>query len=524
MLSTLSISEKRIIWSFAAVKLLAHFLTNTIYTFHRDEFLYIDESRHLAWGFLEIPPLTPFLGKVVMTIAGDSVFGVRLLPALVSAAIILLIGRIVKELGGGKWAMILACLAFLLSPAFLRTGTLYQPVGLDIFWWVVLSLVVLLIVKQKQNPSQERRGPSVQGVYVLLGLCLGLGWLTKYSIAFMALAVFGAVIITRQRKCISWPHLGLALVIALALALPNIAWQYLHNFPVVTHMEELATTQLVHVNPLGFLAGQFLMQFAGVLVWLPGVIWLLVSKSAAPFRFLGWTYIIVVALIMAMSGKDYYTLGIYPVMMAAGGVAIERWLTNRSRAWLWSLAGVITLLNLPALPLGLPLLKVEKLIQYCALLEKVGIEQRWEDGEIYPIPQDYADMQAWEEIPQMVAGVYHALPPERRQTCAIYGGSYVHAGALNYYRDKYGLPEAFSLNATYILWAPEDPQFDNMIMVDNRWQDTSSLFYHHVFIDSISYPYTRDPGYVFYRKDMRPGADSMIVEIIRGAKEPFQLK
>src|SRR5690606_17748338 len=131
------------------------------------------------------------------------------------------------------------------------------------------------------------------------------------------------------------------------------------------------------------------------------------------------------------------------------------------------------------------------------------------------------DMQAWEEIPQMVAAKYHSLPPDLKATCLIFGGGYHHAGALNYYRKKYDLPEAMSLNASYILWAPDNPQCDNMIIVDSRWQDGSPLFHSRVFVDSIRHPYARDPGYVFYASEPTDVKDALVMEWISQAKEPF---
>ena len=313
MVSKFTHSEKQIVGAFLALKLLVHFLTNTIYTFHRDEFLYLDEGNHLSWGYLEVPPLIPFLGKVVTSIFGDSVFSVRLLPALTGAIVLVLVARLVKELGGGKWALILACTAFLTSLAFLRTSTLFQPVGLDVLWWVLMALLTVLILKYNHRRD-----------YYFLGLVIGLGWLTKYSIGFMVFALLAGVLLTPQRRQLSTKGLLIAAVVALCIALPNLYWQYAHNFPVVTHMRELASTQLVHVEPSGFLINQLLMHFSSALIWIPGVLWLLFAQQTKPYRYLGWTYILVVGIILFLHGKDYYTLGVYPVMMAGDARLLSR--------------------------------------------------------------------------------------------------------------------------------------------------------------------------------------------------------
>jgi hypothetical protein len=162
------------------------------------------------------------------------------------------------------------------------------------------------------------------------------------------------------------------------------------------------------------------------------------------------------------------------------------------------------------------------MVKYCKWLENFGIEQRWEDGRIYPIPQDYADMVGWEEPVATVAKHYHALPPEKQKTCFIYGGSYANVGPLNYYHKKYNLPEAHSLQASYVFWMPDTLDFDNMFLVDDSWQDTTNLFYNQEFIDSTRNPFARDPGYVYYRSDPRPEKDSLVIEIVRTAKARYE--
>jgi hypothetical protein len=500
--------ERLLLSALVALKLLIHFFTNSQYGFHRDEFLYLDQGQHLGWGFLEVPPLTPFLGKLAVTFFGNDIFFVRLFPALAGAAIVLLIGLTIREMGGKKWAIAFGCLAYISSPAFLRTGTLFQPVGFEHLFWTLCAFILV---------RSANRGWTVNWYW--LGIAAGLAFMNKYSIGFWGLALLLGVALTRQRKLLAdwrpWAGLGIAFLIAA----PNLLWQWEHQFPVVRHMAELAKTQLVHVQPTGFLMDQLLMQFAGFVVWIPGLFWLLVSKPGQPFRFLGWAYLILLTLLLLLSGKDYYSLGAYPMLMAAGGVALGHFFEAKNRIWSWLLLAWLLLTNLLAIPLGLPVLPIEQLEKYCDRLAGYGLEQRWENGRIYPVPQDYADMFGWEETAATVAEKYHSLSPDQQATCLIYGGSYVHAGLLNYYRKKYELPEAISLNSSYVLWIPDSLHFDNMILVDDTWQDSSTYFLHHEFVDSVQHRYARDPGYVFYRYGPRAKMDSLIAARIREAKK-----
>lgn len=126
--------EWNILFIFVVLKLLIHFIFNANYEFHRDEYLYLDEARHLNWGYMEVPPMIAVIGKIGIWLGG-SVFAVRLLPTLAGTAILILVGLMVKELGGKKWAMGLACLAYLLSPAFLRGSMFLMPVVFNQLMW-----------------------------------------------------------------------------------------------------------------------------------------------------------------------------------------------------------------------------------------------------------------------------------------------------------------------------------------------------------------------------------------------------
>ena len=152
---------------------------------------------------------------------------------------------------------------------------------------------------------------------------------------------------------------------------------------------------------------------------------------------------------------------------------------------------------------SLPMLPLSTLKSYTSFLNKdLGIyyKQRWEDGKYYPIPQDIADMHGWEEMVEKVAKVYHDIPVDQRESCMIYGGSYGHAGAINFFRRKYGLPVAQSLNSSYSFWADPNTKFDKQIMVDDVLNLESSWFSQMELVDSIANPNARDPGYIYWRQ------------------------
>ncbi|MEM1124669.1 MAG: glycosyltransferase family 39 protein, partial [Bacteroidota bacterium] len=489
----------------AVIKLAIHFSTNAFTSFglHRDEYLYISESDHLAWGYMEVPPMLSIVGKVAKWLFGNTEFAVRFFPAFVGAISIILIGMMIRDMGGKKYAQLIGGFGFLISPVFLGSNNLFQPVSFNQFMWLLSALVMVRIVGNQSYSSTQSPGitnpntrKSINNWY-WLGIVGGLGFLTKYSIVFFFVALIGGTLLTPNRKVFLTKYPYVSLGIALLIAAPNLWWQISHDFPIVRHMEELAATQLVNVSTKDFLVPQFLNHFAATSIWLSGLFFVFTHPSVKLYRFLGWTYLLVIFILWASSGKSYYTYGAYSMLFALGGLAWEHWLGAKS----WLLIPVITLINLPIIPLSIPILPVQKMQAYSLFVkDELGMESsfRWEDGVVRNLRQDYADMLGWEEIPQKVAKIYHSLSPEQQATCFIFAGHYGQAGVMNFYRAKYDLPETYSFNASFVAWANPDLEITCQIDIDDNRQGESVSFYSTVLRDSIENPYARDPGYIYF--------------------------
>ncbi len=516
MIQKIDIKELWSTWNvvliLAFVKLLIHFIFNTNYGFHRDEFLYLALGEHLGWGYMEVPPLIAVFGKLALILGGD-LFIVRLFPTLIGFITVLLIGLMVKEFGGKKWAQTIACLAFILSPAFLRTNTLFQPVSFNQLCWFLSAVLIVKLIK-----TQNLR------FWYSIGIVAGLGILTKYSIGFFYAAFLFGLLLTPNRKWLKTKYPYIAFGIALVIALPNLVWQIQHNLPIVSHMKELSQSQLQNVQVSGFMLSQFLMHNAGLLVWFPGLIYLLFSPKIAAYRILGWIYLFIILLLLLLSGKGYYSLGAYFMLMAAGGVAIENFLQYKPVSMKYALVSLLIILAIPMVPYGMPVLPVDKMRQYCAFMkDKFNLEGplRWEDGKLYPLPQDYADMHGWEEIAIKVSKIYHNLTPEEQKSCLIYGGSYSHTDSINYYRLKYNLPEVYSFHGSHIMWAPDSLKFDRQIMIDDVIQISSGWFENMEMVDRVQNPYAREPGYIYYRSNPKIDLASKWTELVKENKKAY---
>lgn len=478
-----------VVIAFSLIKLFIHFLTNTNYDLHRDEYLYLVLGEHLNWGYMEVPPFIAILGKLAISLGG-SLFITRLFPALIGCITLILIGVMVRDLDGKKWAQTFACLAFLISPAFLRSNTLFQPVSFNQFFWFLSAFFIVRLIRYKRPRT-----------WYYIGLVAGLGFLTKYSIVFFFVSFLFAILLTPHRRWLKTKYPYLATGIAFLISLPNLIWQFQHNFPIAQHMTELIQTQLVNVQTFGFLKAQLITHQMALIIWMTGFLYLLLSKQLSNYRILAWIYLGVIFLLLLFSGKSYYSLGVYPMLMAVGGVAIEKLLGKRSHRLKYGLILLIIFLTIPILPYGLPILSINAMQQYSAIMkEKFSLDGPlyWEDGRLHSLPQDYADMNGWEELAVKVSKLYHSLPVADRNSCLVFGGSYSHASSLNYYREKYDLPEVYSFVGSHLIWTPDSLTFDRQIMADDVFHTTSHYFNYIQLVDSIQNPYAREPGYIYY--------------------------
>ena len=474
-----------ILVAFALLALLIHMLVSTNYGLHRDAYLYLAEADHLAWGYVSIPPFTPFAIHLWEIIFGHSVFAVRLLPAVIGAVSILVIGQIVRELGGRAWALGLACLAYLVSPAFLRSNALLQPVAFDSLFWLLGTWAMVRLLRTGEPKW-----------WLALGIIFGIGFLNKYSIVFPAFAFVIALSLTKQRKLFASRWLLYGVIAGLLIILPNLLWQYAHRWPVIHHMTELRDTQLVNVRLSDFLMMQLFMIFPAFPVFLAGLLYVFFDPEMQRYRVMGWTFIVLMAVIILLSGKFYYTLGIYPVFFAFGGLAVIRY-TMRGLAWVrWALPFLMILLLLPGLPLSLPVLTYPAMLRYDRGLTKAGMDDvlRWEDGTVHPLPQDYADMTGWEDLAGIVDSTWRSLTPQEQQRTAIYAENYGQAGAIHYFGKTQHLPEPISFSDSFLLWAPDSISATTLVYVNDEATDIHELFHDVILAGKVTQPYAREYG------------------------------
>jgi hypothetical protein len=504
-----------IIWialAFAAAKVVLHIVTNIVaqrvgYGIFRDEMYYLICGQRLAWGYVDQPPMVALMARVTETLFGhEHMWSLRLIPALAGAAKVFLTGMLVWALGGGRRAAALAMLGVMVVGVYLGLDSILSMNCFDPVFWMLCALALIMIV-------QAERAETVRNWWIVLGVSAGLGLENKVSEVFFLVCALIALLLTPQRRILKSKWFGVAVLLIVVLALPNLLWQIHYHFPTLEWLRDVQNSDKdVKLGPLAFVKAQwFMLHPFTVLLWVSGVLWLLISRAARPFRFLGITYLLFLGLLMAMHAKDYYLAPIYPVYFAAGGVAWFSWARNRG----WNaLIGAYALLlvwgGYRALPLTIPVLPPNEFVAY---EKKLGFTpQDSENHDPTILPQFYADRFGWNELVAQVNAIYHSLPPEEQKVTGIFAGNYGQASAINLSRPKTGLPEAISGHQNYWIWGPRGYTGQEMILVSGASLDEISPYYTSCRIVAVrnhplAMPWERGNIYLCYGRKKPYAAD-----------------
>ncbi len=490
---------------------LPFLLSNPAFELHRDEYLYYEQGKHLAFGYLENPPLIGLLAYL-SSLFGGGFFWIKFWPSLFGVLTMWFTVRTAKQLGGGFYAQIIAAIGMLFS-AYLRTHFLFQPNFLDIFFWTVSAYFLVRYINTQQT----------RFIYYL-AFSLALGWYGKYSVLFFILSLLLSLLLTHHRAIFLRKQLWTAVALAIIFISPNIVWQYLHRWPLVHHMQELQETQLQHLNRLDFIKEQILMLLPVAFLWIGGLVWTLKSKA---YRVIGYCYLGIVLLLIMGSGKGYYALGAYPMLLAAGGVWADR--VSIKKIWLrYAFVAIILILALPFVPLLLPISSPQKM---AAANKKWGWEKlgilKWEDGKNHPLQQDFADMLGWKELAQKTERIFDSVNTLQPGNTTVFCGNYGFAGGLKYY----GRSEAFkskiiSGNGSFVLWAPPELRFENLIFVNENlpaeYFELAKQFHSAKVVDSCTNALSRQRGSVIvFLSGASDSASYMLNQYISNKRSRF---
>ena len=417
----------------ASAVVVVHLLTNGRYGFHRDELQVLSDARHLDWGFVAYPPFTPFVERVALSIFGVSLVGLRLFSVIANATAIFFTGLMARELGGGRLAQVAAVLAVALSPLPLFEGTEFQYTTFDYLWWVLIAYFVIRLLKT-ENPRW----------WLAIGATVGVGFLTKYTMAFYVCGILGGVVLTRARRYLSSAWLWGGVALALLIFLPNLVWQVRHGFISLHFLQYIHKRDVGEGRAEGFWHDQFVIcaNRLAALLWLAGLLGYLWDRR---YRMLAWMYLIPLALFAVLKGRGYYVGGAYPMLMAMGAALCERWITSLPRLWRWSVA---TAYLVALVGWGAYVSTVVVPWTSGGTLMKLALENNG----------DLREEIGWDQLVKTVAGIRDSLPPEQQANLGIMVGNYGEQGAIEILGPAYHLPPPISgTNSAWLRGYPEPP-------------------------------------------------------------------
>jgi hypothetical protein len=486
---------RAILWlsaGFAVLKLAIQIVGNILaqhagYGIFRDELYYLVCGRRLAFGYVDQPPLVAVQARLSEMLFGhDTMWSLRLISGIAGAAKVFLTGVLCWALGGGRRAAALAMLGVLAGGVYLGIDGYLSMNSFDPVFWMLCALALIRIAVSDSHSE-------VRNWWIVFGVSAGLAFENKDSVAFFLVAMLIAVLLTPQRRVLASRWFGVAVLLIVLVALPNLLWQIHNHFPTLEWLRDVqASDKDVKLPPGPFLLAQVMtLTPFSVVLWGAGVVWLLFAKAGRSYRFLGVFYPIFLVMMMALHAKDYYLVPAYPVFFAAGAVAWFAW--ARRVVWRNAVIGVYAVVVAGGLvvffPLSVPVVRPER---WDAFTEKIHFKPK--DSENHAailLPQFFADRFGWQELVEQVAGIYNALPPQERTVTGILASNYGQASAINILGARYGLPNAISGHQSYWIWGPEDYTGEEMIVInDASLEEMNAAYRSCAVVGERNLPYT----------------------------------
>jgi len=437
--------------AFGAV--IFHIIFNGQYGFHRDELDFIMNARQLAWGYISYPPITPFFARVGLALFGESLRGLRVLPAVAQGIAMVLAGLMARDMGGKRNAQILAAFAVFIAPVSLFGGTVIMYFAFDYLWWVLVAFFTVRLLAT-DDPRY----------WLGIGAGIGLGMMTKYTMAFWVAGLVVAIFVTPARKYLrsKWLYLGAAL--ALLIFLPNLIWQIQHGFISLEYLASIHARDIQIGRADDFLPKQILEPTnpLSLPLWTVGLASCLFAASMKRFRALGWMFLVTFAFFHVSKGRSYYTGPSYVMLLAAGCAWFEDWLGTRTEkarrlgfGLLWgtqligSLIGIV--LMKPIAPINSPL---------------------WDFTS--DVNGEFVEMIGWQDLTAQVAEIYQSIPEDEKPKTVILSGNYGEAGALELYGPEYDLPPIISGSNSlwYRGYGNPEPEIVIVVGFDRPYADT----------------------------------------------------
>jgi len=477
---------------FAAATFLVHFLTSLWgrhlgYGYFRDEMYFLVCGHHLAWGYVDQPPLVAVQARLAELLFGQSPTGVRILSFLAGSVTVALTGLLTWHFGGRRWAQVVAMTAIMAAPVFLGTANYLSMNSFEACFWMGALLAVLRVAD----------GTGGLREWIAFGLLAGLGIENKHSAVFFLIALAAGLLLSPQRRILFTKGCAAGIALVILLALPNFLWQWANHFPTYQFLSAVShSDKNIKLPPLAFLFEQIrILVISAAPLWIGGIAWLALARAARRWRFVAFTYLVFLAMMMAMHAKDYYVAPIYPVLFAAGAAGLGQ-LTRRN--WPLALYATNFILGLcfATGPIALTLLPPDRYAAYTGLFFSPADTRS--EKFTSPLPEILSDRFGWPQMVQGFATRYDALPPQERAQTAIFCGNYGEASAVNILGPAYGLPTAISGHQNYFYWGWNGYTGESVLTLGNDPSDYTDKYAQVVDLGAFDAPWIMDHEHLHY--------------------------
>jgi 4-amino-4-deoxy-L-arabinose transferase-like glycosyltransferase len=385
------------------------------------------------------------MARLALSLFGLSLIGLRSFAVLAEGIVMLLAGLMIHDLGGSRWAQILGAVAVATTPNSIVQGGLFQYETFDYLFWVLLAFTIIRLLKT-ENPRW----------WLGIGATIGLGMLTKYTIAFSVVGLVVGVLATRNRRYLTGPWLWGGAVLALVIWLPNLLWQFQNHWITLYFLGSIHTRDVQAGQASTFLTDQILFNLNPVMLFLviAGLYYFLLAPAGQRYSTMGWMYVVPFIVYLLVQGNGYYLAPAYPMLAAGGAVWWDGRLARMAslpwaRAWrrtTWSIlsvfAALLIAIELPVAPLG---------SAWWNFISKNNDQLKAEIG--------------WPELVQQVAKVYNSLPDSEKAHAAILAASSGEDGSIDLYGPAYGLPRVISGFDSYWQYGYGSPPPSTIIVV-----------------------------------------------------------
>lgn len=452
---------------FAALTFLIHFVSSLWgahlgYGFFRDELYFLVCGRHLAWGYVDQAPMVALQARLAELLFGISPTGDRFFSFLAGGVTVGLTGLLTWQFAGRRPAQILAMTSVMAAPVFLGTANYLSMNSFEPCFWMGALFLVLRVAD----------GSAGSRAWMLFGLLAGLGIENKHSTVFFLIALFAGLLLSPQRRILLSRACAGGLAVLALIALPNFLWQWVHHFPTYEFLSTVALTdKYLRHSPLVFLYQQVeVLLILAAPLWIGGLIWLGFSAKSRAYRFVAVTYLVFLAMMIALHGKHYYLAPIYPVLFAAGAVGFAQLVRH---IWPLNTYSVVLALTL-IFATGPATLTILPPAVYNVYTRPFAPDSVRMEKFTSPLPQILSDRFGWPQLVEGFAVRYNALPSDVRAHTAIFCDNYGEASAVNLFGSKYGLPTAISGHNNYFYWGWNGYTGDSVLTLgDSRDQYTS---------------------------------------------------